>query len=151
MISKHISFKEATRSHTAKRYGIRNAPNDAIIYNMKILAERVFEPLRNHFGVPIKVNSFYRSQRLNKVIGGSSESQHCKGQAIDIDDTYGGLTNKDIFEWIVNNLDYDQIIWEFGNTTNPDWVHVSYVSPEKNRNRKLKALRKGGRTIYEVI
>ena len=115
------------------------------------LAEEVFEPLRSYTGGPIKINSFYRSPKLNKAIGGSSKSQHCNGQAIDIDDTYGHLTNAEMFDFIKEHLDFDQMIWEFGDEGNPNWVHVSYVSPENNRNRCLKAYKENGKTKYMVI
>ena len=151
MISKHISYKEGVYSVTAIRKGIDNQPNEEQLSNMKLVAEKIFEPVRTHFKVPIKVNSFFRSPDLNRAIGGSTKSQHCKGQAIDIDDTYGKIKNSDIYWWIKENLDFDQIIWEFGNNDNPDWVHVSYVSPDKNRNRCLKAYRDDGKTKYMVI
>jgi len=115
------------------------------------LAEEVFEPLRAYVGGPIKINSFYRSPKLNKAIGGSSKSQHCHGQAIDIDDTYGKMTNAEMFKFIRENLDYDQMIWEFGNDDNPDWVHVSYVSKQDNRQRCLLAYKNNGKTKYSVI
>ncbi len=149
MISKHISEKEATKSVTALRLGIDNTPDGDAIANMKELAQKVFEPLREWVGGPIKINSFYRSSALNEAIGGSTRSQHCKGQAMDIDDIYGHKTNKEMFQWIKENLNsFDQMIWEFGNEDNPDWVHVSYVSEEKNRNRILKAVRDDGKTKY---
>jgi hypothetical protein len=148
MISKHISEKEATKSVTALRLGIDNTPDGDTLNNMKIVAEKVFEPLREYVGGAIKINSFYRSSALNEAIGGSTRSQHCKGQAMDIDDIYGHKTNKEMFTWIKDNLDFDQMIWEFGNEDNPDWVHVSYVSEDKNRNRILKAVRDEGKTKY---
>ncbi len=115
------------------------------------LAENIFEPLRAYVGGPIKINSFYRSPELNKAIGGSTKSQHCHGQAIDLDDTFGRATNAEMFEFIKNNLDFDQIIWEFGDDDNPDWVHVSYVSPDQNRNRCLQAYKENGKTNYKII
>ena len=148
MISKHISEKEATKSVTALRLGIDNTPNGDSISNMKLLAEKIFEPLREWVGGAIKINSFYRSIALNEAIGGSSKSQHCQGRAMDIDDIYGHKTNKEMFDWIRDNLSYDQMIYEFGNEENPDWVHVSYVSEDKNRNRSLKAVRDDGKTKY---
>ena len=151
MISKHISYKEGVHSITAIRKGIDNEPNEEQLANMKLVANNVFEPLRVFLNGPIKVNSFFRSPDLNKAIGGSTKSQHCKGQAIDIDDTYGKATNAEMYWWIKENLDFDQMIWEFGNNNNPDWVHVSYVSPDKNRNRCLKAYREDGKTKYMVI
>ena len=152
MISKHISEKEATKSVTALRLGIDNTPDGDTLNNMKLVAEKVFEPLREWVGGAIKINSFYRSPALNEAIGGSTRSQHCKGQAMDIDDIYGHKTNKEMFDWIKENLSFDQMIWEFGDTTeNPDWVHISYVSEDKNRNRILKAVRDDGKTKYIYI
>ena len=151
MISKHISYKEGVKSNTATRLGIENKPNEEQLKNMKLLAEKVFEPLREEVGGPIKVNSFFRSPKLNKAIGGSTKSQHCHGQAIDIDDTFGYKKNAEMYYFIKSELDFDQMIWEFGTDGNPDWVHVSYVSPEKNRNRCLKAYKENGKTKYAVI
>jgi len=151
MISKHISYREGVYSTTATRRGIDNTPNDEQLNNMELIAEEVFEPLRVWVGGPIKINSFFRSSELNKAIGGSGKSQHCKGQAIDIDDTFHKATNAEMYHWIKDNLDFDQMIWEFGDDDNPDWVHVSYVSPEENRNRCLKAYRENGKTKYMTI
>tara|TARA_Y100000593_G_C4304766_1_gene335169 strand:- start:234 stop:689 length:456 start_codon:yes stop_codon:yes gene_type:complete len=151
MISKHISHREGVRSNTATRKGIDNTPNAEQLENMKLVAEQVFEPLRVYVNGPIKINSFFRCPELNKAIGGSSKSQHCKGQAMDIDDTFGHMTNAEMYNFIKEHLDFDQMIWEFGDDDNPDWVHVSYVSPEKNRNRCLKAYRENGKTKYMVI
>jgi zinc D-Ala-D-Ala carboxypeptidase len=151
MISEHISYREGTRSNTATRRGIDNTPNNEQLDCMEKIAEEIFEPLRAYAGGPIKINSFFRCPKLNKAIGGSSKSQHCKGQAIDIDDTFGHLTNAEMYHFIKEHLDFDQMIWEFGNDDNPDWVHVSYVSPEDNRRRCLKAYKKDGKTQYMVI
>ena len=151
MISKHISDKEGVYSRTALRLGIENTPTINHRDNMVKLANEVFEPLRAYVGGPIKINSFYRSPELNKAIGGSAKSQHCNGQAIDIDDTFGRMTNAEMFNFIREHLDFDQMIWEFGNNDNPDWVHVSYVSPEKNRRRCLLAYKYNGKTKYSVI
>tara|TARA_R100000900_G_scaffold19499_1_gene15997 strand:- start:764 stop:1252 length:489 start_codon:yes stop_codon:yes gene_type:complete len=150
-ISKHISLHEGVYSRTAERLGLENNPTDDHLLNMIEIAEKVFEPLRIHVGGPIKINSFYRGPELNKAIGGSSKSQHCHGQAIDIDDTFGHASNAEMYNWIKANLDYDQMIWEFGTDQNPNWVHISYVSPEKNRNRCLKAYKDNGKTKYMVI
>jgi hypothetical protein len=138
-------------SRTATRLGIENEPNDRQMDNMCLLAEEVFEPLRVWVGGPIKINSFFRSPELNTAIGGSSKSQHCHGQAIDLDDTFGRATNAEMYEFIKEYLDFDQIIWEFGDEDNPDWVHVSYVSEKENRNRCLQAYKENGRTKYKVI
>jgi len=151
MISKHISDKEGVYSRTALRLGIENKPTVTHRDNMVKLANEVFEPLRAYVGGPIKINSFYRSPELNKAIGGSSKSQHCHGQAMDIDDTFGRVTNAEMFNFIRDNLDYDQMIWEFGDDDNPDWVHVSYVSPQENRQRCLLAYKYNGKTKYSVI
>ena len=151
MISKHISYKEGVYSITATRRGIDNTPNDEQLKNMELVAEEVFEPLRTYVGGPIKINSFFRCPELNTAIGGSHKSQHCKGQAIDIDDKYGRMTNAEMFHWIKENLEFDQMIWEFGDDANPDWVQVGYVSQEENRNRCLKAYKEKGRTKYMVI
>ena len=150
-ISKHVSYKEGVYSITALRLGLKNDPSDDHLYNMIKVSENVFEPLRTHVGGPIKINSFYRGPELNKAIGGSAKSQHCHGQAIDIDDTFGHASNADMFNWLKANCDYDQMIWEFGTDENPNWVHVSYVSEEANRKRCLKAYRKDGKTKYMVI
>ena len=150
-ISKHISYKEGVYSTTAERLGIDNTPGQYELQNMELLAEKVFEPLREYVNGPIAINSFYRSPELNQAIGGSSKSQHCEGRAIDIDDTYGYMSNKEMYEYIKNNLDFDQIIWEFGTDDNPDWVHVSYVDHDFNRQRCLKAYKENGKTKYQVI
>ena len=151
MISKHISYKEGVYSRTAMRRGIKNNPNAEQMEDMITIAEEVFEPLRLWVGGPIKINSFFRSPELNKAIGGSSKSQHCLGQAMDIDDTFGKMSNADMYEFIKENLDFDQMIWEFGDDNNPDWVHVSYVSAEENRKRCLKAYKEKGKTKYAII
>ena len=151
MISKHISYKEGVYSITATRRGIDNTPNDEQLNNMETIAEKVFEPLREWVGGAIKINSFFRCPELNKAIGGSSKSQHCHGQAIDIDDTFGVVANSDMYEYIKNNLDFDQLIWEFGDDDNPNWVHVSYVSKDSNRRRCLKAYKEQGRSKYMVV
>lgn len=144
-------MREAVESYTAKRKGIDNTPSDYELTNMTALAENIFEPLREWVGGPIKINSFFRSVELNKAIGGSSKSQHCQGRAIDIDDVYGHKTNAEMYNWIKENLNFDQMIWEFGTDDNPDWVHISYVSEDGNRNRCLKAEKKDGKTTYSVI
>ncbi len=152
-ISPHISYKEATRSSTAIKKGILNAPSPLQLMAMRRLAMEVFEPLRNHFGVPVYISSFFRSKKLNKIIGGSMSSQHLclnGAAAMDIDaDVFGGCTNKEIFEYIRDHLDYDQLIWEYGTDDNPDWVHVSFKVAD-NRREMLRAKRiKGLRTVYE--
>ena len=150
-ISKHISYKEGVYSRTAQRLDINNEPDNEQMKNMCLVAEEVFEPLRMWVGGPIKINSFFRSPKLNKAIGGSTKSQHCQGQAIDLDDTFGRATNAEMYEFIKKHLDFDQMIWEFGDEDNPDWVHVSYVSEDKNRNRCLQAYKENRKTKYKVI
>lgn len=149
-LSEHLSLAEVTRSDSAKRRGISNMPTPAHIENFKLLAENVFEPIRKHFGKPIHISSGYRSDALNKAIGGSKTSQHCTGEAIDIDmdGSAHGITNKMVFDYIKDNLNFDQLIWEFGTASNPDWVHVSYESTGKQRNQILRAVKSGGATSY---
>ena len=150
-ISEHISYKEGIKSNTATRLGIKNTPDDYQITNMVNIGVNVFEPLRKHVGGPIRINSFYRCEELNRAIGGSSRSQHCEGRAIDLDDTLGHKTNAEMYKYIKDNLSFDQLIWEFGDDTNPDWIHVSYVSEDENRKRCLRAERINGKTSYRVI
>ena len=150
-ISKHISYREGVYSITATRLGIKNNPNAEQMKNMIAIAEEVFEPLRAYVGGPIKINSFFRSPELNKAIGGSTKSQHCHGQAIDLDDTFGRATNAEMFEFIREHLNFDQMIWEFGDDDNPDWVHVSYVNEKDNRQRCLLAYKDNSKTKYTVI
>lgn len=147
-ISKHISWSEATSSPTATKEGIVNIPNSTQLINMKLLAENVFEPLREWVGAPIKVNSFFRSDALNREIGGARNSQHCSndGSAIDIDAT-GSKTNADLFHHIRKNLKFDQLIWEFGTDEQPNWVHVSFRIGN-NRKQVLKAVKIAGKTKY---
>jgi hypothetical protein len=147
-LSKHLDLSEVTRSESAKRNQISNMPTGEHIANFMILAEKVFEPIREHFGVPIHISSGYRSKELNAKIGGSATSQHCKGQAIDIDmdGSTNGVTNADVFNYIKDNLPFDQLIWEFGTDNNPDWVHVSYDA--KQRGQILKAVKVKGQTNY---
>ena len=151
-ISEHVTYKEGVYSITALRLGLNNDPTKNHLTNMELLAEKVFEPLRKAVNGPIKINSFYRGPDLNKAIGGSSKSQHCNGQAMDIDDTYGYMSNANMYDYIKKNLSFDQMIWEFGTDKNPDWVHVSYVNEEANRNRCLLAYKdKNNKTKYKTI
>lgn len=147
-ISDHITYKEAVHSNTALRLNIENIPNNKEVSNMVIIATQIFEPLREYAEGPIKINSMFRSKDLNRAIGGSISSQHCKGQAIDLDDTFGCKTNAEMFSYIKTNLNFDQLIWEFGDSTNPNWIHVSYVSDDLNRNKILIAEKINGRTSY---
>lgn len=150
-LSEHLDLAEVTRSESAKRKGISNEPTVEHLENFKKLAEHIFEPIRNHFNVPIHISSGYRSKALNAAIGGASSSQHCLGQAIDIDmdGSSSGVTNKMVFDFIKANLNFDQMIWEFGNDNNPDWVHVSYS--DRNRKEILKATRVNGKAKYSLF
>ncbi len=148
-ISAHLDLSEVTRSDSAKRNGIDNTPTAEHLENFKLLAEKVFEPIRLHFNTPIFISSGYRSKELNTFIKGSLSSQHCKGQAIDIDmdGTKGGVTNKMVFDFIKDKLDFDQLIAEVPEKSNPAWVHVSFVKTG-NRKQVLVAKRISGATKY---
>jgi hypothetical protein len=151
-LSSNLSLKEVIKSNTAKRKGIDNSPTAEHLANLKVVAVRVFQPIREHFATPIGISSGYRSEALNKAIGGSKTSQHSRGQALDLDaDIYGGLTNFDIFFFIKNNIDFDQLIWEFGTDEEPNWVHVSFRADGQNRKSVLKAIKSNGRTKYLKI
>ena len=147
-ISEHISWTEAIRSKTAKKHEIENIPNQSQIVNMKSIAKNVFEPLRTWANEPIRINSFFRSPELCIKIKSKPTSQHTKGQALDID-AMGQKTNGELFEYIKDNLNFDQLIWEHGDSENPDWIHISYVDKLNNRNRILRAVKKGNKTTYE--
>ena len=150
-LSEHLDLAEVTRSDMAKRKGISNMPTPEHIENFKKLAQNIFEPIRKHFGVPIMISSGYRSKALNTAIGGSLTSQHCTGEAIDIDmdGTANGVTNKMVFDYIKGNLNFDQLIWEFGTKDAPDWVHVSFESTGKQRKQILKATKVNGKSTYK--
>ena len=147
-LSKNLSYSEGIHSDTAKKLGISNEPTDEHYENMLVTAEKLFQPLRDWCGHPIKKNSMYRSLELNKAIGGSKTSQHAFGQALDLD-TLGDKSNADLFHWASENLEFDQLIWEFGTTEEPNWVHISYC--DTNRKQKLKATKHRGKTRYSVI
>ena len=143
-ISKHISYKEAVGSNYAKQYGIKNKPNEEQVENMKLLAEKVFEPLREWVGCPIRVNSMFRSLELNTALKGSKTSSHMKGEAMDITSMACGKenckSNLEMFHYIKDNLEFDQLIWEFGKE--PKWLHVSY-NKDKNRKQVLVTKKRG--------
>ena len=150
-LSRNLSLREATKSITALRLGIDNTPDEYEIKNLERIAHAIFQPLRDHFDTAIAVTSGFRSKALNKAIGGSKYSQHIVGEALDLDaDVYGGVTNAELFEFIATRLEFDQLIWEFGDDENPAWVHVS-LKREGNRGRKLKAVRADGKTTYIVL
>lgn len=148
-LSKYLNYAEAIKSQTATRKGIKNEPNEEQLESMKYVASNVFDHVREHIGGPLFASSFFRSPELNAAIGGSRTSQHCKGEAIDIDcDFYGVGSNKEVFWFIKNKLKFDQLIWEFGTTSNPDWVHVS-LKKEGNRGEVLRCFRRDdGTTQY---
>lgn len=144
-ISNNITYREATRSNTAIKRGIDNTPNEVQLACMKKVAEKCFEPVREWYNNPISINSFFRSPKLNKAIGGSYTSQHCQGEAIDMD---ADEDNHKLFDWLIENVEFDQIIWEYGTDENPDWIHISYESSRPNRNEILKVEKVDGTTKY---
>jgi hypothetical protein len=145
-LSPHFSLAELVKSQSASRHGISNNPGEVETQALKDICEDILEPLRSDMGFPIFISSGFRSTTLNRKIGGSTTSQHCKGEAVDIDNDG---KNAEIFHWILENADFDQLIWEFGNASEPDWVHVSYVKGRKNRGQILRAKRVNGKTVYE--
>jgi hypothetical protein len=144
-LTKNFTLEELTRSSKTKALRIDNSPNAEQLSNLKALAENILQPLRDGLAFPIKITSGLRVPALNKAVKGSKTSQHIYGEAADIK-VLG--KNKIIFDWIVENLDFDQIIWEFGTDTEPSWVHVSYKKNEVNRRQKLKAIKQNGKTKY---
>ncbi len=147
-LSEHLDLSEVIRSESAKRRGISNMPTEEHIKNLKLIAEKVFEPIRANFRQPIRISSGYRSQSLNAAIGGATRSQHSTGEALDIDMDGTALSNKEIFNFIKERLQFDQLIWEFGTDANPDWVHVSYKSDGNQRKQVLRAIKENGKTKY---
>ena len=146
-LSKNFSLREMTASQTAERMGIDNYPTVVQIARLKQLCENILQPLRDHVGFPVIISSGFRSEALNTHIGGSAKSQHCKGQAVDIDNG-DDVQNIDIFGFIRRNCSFDQVIWEFGSDTAPSWIHVSYKSEDSNRNQVLRARKVAGKTVY---
>jgi zinc D-Ala-D-Ala carboxypeptidase len=138
-ISEHLTLDELTRSQTATRLKIDNTPSEEAKNNLKILCKNIYEPLINQFK-HLRISSAYRSEKLNKMIKGAKNSQHIKGQALDIQGTKG-VTNAQIFNYVKENLDFDQLIWEFGSKIEPAWVHISFKSTN-NRNQILYILNK---------
>ena len=143
---KYFTYKELSKSQTASKWGLTNYPGEVEKKNLTALVDNVLDPARELFGAPIMVNSGYRNPQINSLIGGASGSQHCKGQAVDIQ-TAGDKRNKELFE-ILKQFDFDQLIWEFGDDENPDWIHISYKSQEENRNQVLRSYKEGGKTRY---
>jgi hypothetical protein len=150
-VSKHISYADAIRSDMAKRKGLLNYFTPEQLDRMKVLAEKIYEPLVEHFQVFIYISSFFRTAAVNKLIGGAKKSQHLAndGSAIDLDvDGKDYITNKEIFDYIKDHLEFDQLIWEYGDDINPGWVHVSY-NEGKNRKEILTMVIKDGKKYYE--
>ena len=149
-ISKYISFARATWSDTAIRRGIINAPGAREFRAMKLVAEKIHAPISDALfsGAACPFTSFYRSPNLNKLVGGAKTSQHVMGEAIDLDADGTTVKNAKLFEWIRKNLEFDQLIWEFGTKTNPSWVHVSYTEQRNNRKEVLRAIRENGAVKY---
>ena len=141
-LSKHVTRSEFERSETAINRGIDNSMNEWEIERAKLVCENCFEPIRAKVGAPIRINSGFRSGALNRAIGGASTSQHSLGEAIDLD-----LHDRDLFEWIIDNVEFDQLIFEGGTTDKADWFHISY---RKGRLRKqvLRMVKKGGKSTY---
>ena len=148
-LTKNFSLNEMTKSQTALRRGIDNEPNNDEIDNLRILCEYVLQPVREHFDKPVTINSGFRSSELNKAIGGSGTSDHCKGMAADIE--IAGIDNSVIAEWIEENCDFRQLILEFYTPGVGDsgWVHVSYNSDD-NEKKVMTALKENGRTVYKL-
>ena len=146
-LSEHLDLSEVIRSESAKRNGISNMPTAEHIENFKVLAEKVFQPIREHFRCPIHISSGYRSKELNSIVGGSSTSDHCFGRAIDIDMDGTSVSNNEVFDFIRNNLKFKQLIAEFPIDGKLSWVHVSYDA--KNfKNEILVAKKVNGNTVY---
>lgn len=151
-LSGNLTLREVIKSNTATFYNIDNSPTEEHLLNLKLIANNVFQPLRDALGT-IFVSSGYRSKELNTKLKGSITSQHCDGKALDLDNDFrnGCATNKEIFYFIKDNLEFDQLIWEFGSDEKPDWVHVSYQSNGMNRKQVLRAVKVNGRTKYPIF
>jgi zinc D-Ala-D-Ala carboxypeptidase len=149
MLSDHISYADAIHSDIAKRNGINNYFTPDQLSRMIVLAKKVYEPLISHFNTPIYISSFFRNKEVNTLLGGATSSQHManNGAAMDIDSQTGLVSNKQIFDYIKDNLEFDQLIWEAGNEYDPDWVHVSY-NEGHNRKEILKMIRVDGKSTY---
>jgi zinc D-Ala-D-Ala carboxypeptidase len=139
-IGKYTTLEKVIKSETAIRHGIDNRPDAHQLHAIKLLAENIYDPLCDHFQKTIPINSWFRNSVLNSIIGGARNSQHVKGEALDLDTDGDGtpITNSAVFYWIYTNLDFHQLIWEYGNDQNPAWVHVSINSNGKNKKQVLK-------------
>jgi len=150
-LTKNVSLKELTKSESATRFGISNEPTEEALSNLQKLATHILQPVRDHFGKPLIITSGYRSPELCLKIGSTTTSQHTKGQAADFE--IGGIANKDLSDWIHQNLDYDQLILEFWKPedVNSGWVHCSYKGEGQNRKQYLRAFTENGKTKYEPM
>jgi putative chitinase len=149
-LSEHFNLKEFTKSETATRKRIDNTPNAAHAENLKNVCEKILEPVRRHFGKPVRINSGYRGPALNAAVGGSSKSQHCNGEAVDFE--IDGLPNPDLAKWVAENCEFDQIILEFYDPKegpNSGWVHASIKRDGNNRKQKMTAVTVNGKTVYK--
>ena len=149
-LSEHFNLKEFTKSETAIRKRIDNTPGPEHAQNLKIVCEKILEPVRKHFGKPVRINSGYRGPALNAAVGGSSKSQHCNGEAVDFE--IDGLANPELAKWVSQNCDFDQVILEFYDAKegpNSGWVHASYTSKGTNRKQLLTAVTVNGKTVYK--
>lgn len=146
-LTPNFSLSEMTKSDTALRLDMDNTPNAVQMENLKTLCEKVLQPVRDHFGKGVKVNSGFRHPQVNAAVGGSKTSDHCKGMAADIE--IPGVANGDLAQWIVDNLEFRQVILEFYTPGVPDsgWVHVSF-NPEDNKKQVLTAAKQRGKTVY---
>jgi hypothetical protein len=150
-LTENVSLKELTKSESATRFGISNEPTEEALSNLQKLATHILQPVRDHFGKPLIITSGYRSPELCLKIGSTTTSQHTKGQASDFE--IGGIANKDLSDWIHQNLDYDQLILEFWKPedANSGWVHCSYKGEGQNRKQYLRAFTENGKTKYEPM
>jgi hypothetical protein len=146
-LTKNFTLSEMTKSETALRHGMDNTPDQTVISNMQALAVHVLQPVRDHYGKGVKVNSGYRSPDVNARVGGSRTSDHTRGMAADIE--IPGVPNHELAEWISANMPYTQLILEFYTRGVPDsgWVHVSY-DPANLKKQNLTATKEGGKTVY---
>ncbi|WP_295455935.1 D-Ala-D-Ala carboxypeptidase family metallohydrolase [uncultured Thiodictyon sp.] len=147
-LTEHFTVEELIASPTATAKGISNTPTPEHLANMKYCCEKILEPVRAHFGKPLKVNSSYRSAKLNAAVGGAKTSQHLTGQAIDFE--IEGISNKVLADWVAENLEHDQVILEFyvEGDKNSGWVHASIKKGGGNRRQKLIAKKNGQSTKY---
>lgn len=150
-ISDHFYLSELTKSQTAIRKSIDNSPSPEHLAALKTVCEKILEPVYLYFQTPIKINSGYRSPKLNTAVGGSKKSQHCNGEAVDFE--INGISNVDLAYWIIENLEFDQLIFEFYNPKegpNSGWIHCSYTTKTKNRRNVMTAMIENGQTVYKT-